>query len=247
MIALSVQRSPSGQMVTCLSCEARSLSVCGVVGNADLARLAGLATVIEVESGSIFIEEGEPASQFFNVTAGVIKLYKLLPDGRRQITDFAHPGDFLGLAAGKYHGFSAEALGPSRVCKFSRRKLSEMFDDFPAMERRLLATASIELQAAREQMLLLGRKTARERVASFLRAETMRKPACQRELRMSLAMTRGDIGDYLGLTIETVSRTMTALRKAGVIEIPCPSDIRVCDIGALCSIADGIVANFTPR
>lgn len=243
MIALSAQRSPPSQMTTCLSCQVRAASVCGAVGTRDLARVAGLATVIEVESGSAFIEEGEPASHFFNVTAGVMKLYKLLPDGRRQITDFAHPGDFLGLAEGSCYGFSAEALEPSRVCKFSRRKLSEMFNDFPAMERRLLATTSNELRAAREQMLLLGRKTARERVASFLRTETMRQPIYQREASMSLAMTRGDIGDYLGLTIETVSRTMTALRRSGVIEIPCASDIRVCDIGALCSIADGTAPN----
>jgi CRP/FNR family transcriptional regulator len=243
MIALSVQRPHPNVVESCMTCEARAVSVCGAVGNSDLGRLAGLSTVIHVDSGFTFIEEGDTASHFFNVTAGSAKLYKLLPDGRRQIIDFARPGDFLGLAADRSYGFSAEALEPVRLCRFSRQKLTEMFNDFPAMERRLLATASHELLAAQEQMLLLGRKTARERVASFLRTEVMRLPACQRSLRMSLPMTRGDIGDYLGLTIETVSRTMTALRKSGVIDVPSVSDIRVGDFDALSRIANGSAIN----
>ena len=111
------------------------------------------------------------------------------------------------------------------------------------MERRLIETASHELLAAHEQMLLLGRKTARERVASFLRTEAMRLPVYQRCLRMSLPMTRCDIGDYLGLTIETVSRTMTALRKSGVIDVPSALDIQVRDFDALSKIANGFVIN----
>lgn len=209
----------------------------------DLGRLAGVATVVHVESGFTFIEEGDAAIHFFSVAAGAAKLYKLLPDGRRQTTEFARPGDFLGLAAGRSYGFSAEALEPVRVCRFSQQKLTELFDDFPAMERRLLATASHELLAAQEQMLLLGRKTARERVASFLRVEAMWVLGCQRGLRLSLAMSRVDIGDYLGLTIETVSRTMTALRQAGVIDIPSGSEIEVRDFGALSKIADGSALN----
>ena len=226
-----------------MTCEARAVSVCGAVGDSDLARLAGLSTVIHVDSGFTFMEEGYTASHFFNVTVGTAKLYKLLPDGRRQITDFARPGDFLGLAAGRSYGFSAEALEPVRLCRFSRQKLTEMFNDFPAMERRLLATASHELLAAQEQLLLLGRKSGARARCVIPPHRGNAAARLSAGIPMSLPMTRGDIGDYLGLTIETVSRTMTALWRSGVIDVPSASDIQVRDFDALSRTANGSVIN----
>ena len=178
-----------------------------------------------MESGRCFIEEGEAAEHFFNVTAGTAKLFKLLPDGRRQITGFAGTGHFLGLAVSATYSFSAEALEPMRVCRFSRSKLKALLDDFPAMEKRLLEVASNELVAAQEQMLLLGRKTARERLATFLigraavPSHCIGQPSGLAET-VYLPMTRNDIADYIGLTIETVSRTLTKLKSDGLIEIP---------------------------
>jgi CRP/FNR family transcriptional regulator len=170
-----------------------------------------------------------------------VKLYKLLPDGRRQITGFAHRGDFLGLAVSKSYAFSAEALGPVRFCRFSRASLHSVLDDFPAMEKRLLDFASNELVAAQEQMLLLGRKTARERVASFLLNQEARLAACEHETpkTMILAMNRGDIADYLGLTIETVSRTFTRLKNEGLIGIPATDKVQLLDHAGLADLADG--------
>jgi CRP/FNR family transcriptional regulator len=92
--------------------------VCSVIEDQDLCRLASLAVVTEVDAGRCFIEEGEPADSFFNVTSGTVKLYKLLPDGRRQITGFAWPGHFLGLAVSSVYAFSAEAIEPVRFCRF---------------------------------------------------------------------------------------------------------------------------------
>ncbi len=132
------------------------------------ARLATIAVVTEAPPGQCFIDEGEPARSFFNITAGTAKLFKLLPDGRRQITGFVGAGHFLGLAVSDTYAFSAEAIEPVRYCRFQRAKLRALLDDFPLMEKRLLEVASNELVAAQEQMLLLGRKTARERLASFL-------------------------------------------------------------------------------
>ena len=223
----------------CLTCDARAYSVCNAVEDASLARLGAFATTLEIAVGFSFIEEGDAPNYFFNMTSGVAKLYKLLPDGRRQVTGFARAGDFLGLAAGRGYGFSAEALDTVRVCRFSRSALTGLLVEFPALERRLLETASGELFAAQEQMLLLGRKTARERVASFLRAEAQRMPLCRHGSRVPLPMTRGDIADYLGLTIETVSRMMTSLRKAGVIAIPDATQFSVLDLDRLGAIADG--------
>ena len=114
---------PHGAVDPCITCEARSLSVCNAVADADLARLATIAVVIEVATGQCFIDEGEPAKHFFNVTAGSAKLFKMLPDGRRQITGFVGAGHFLGLAVSDNYAFSAEAVERVRFCRFPRAKL----------------------------------------------------------------------------------------------------------------------------
>jgi len=225
----------------CAHCGARAYSVCSAIDSKDLERLAVLSTQLVVEPGRSFIEEGDPAEHFFNVTSGTAKLFKLLPDGRRQITGFAGTGHFLGLAVSSSYSFSAEALEPMRICRFSRPKLKVLLDDFPAMEKRLLEVASNELVAAQEQMLLLGRKTARERLASFLVMQSRQGVACQQaRTRFALPMTRGDIADYLGLTIETVSRTLTKLRTEGFIEIPSATEMIIRAPSALESLAGGL-------
>jgi CRP/FNR family transcriptional regulator len=230
----------------CASCEARPFSVCNAIEPRDLDRLAAMAVTLTIDAGRSFIEEGDSAEHFFNVTAGTAKLFKLLPDGRRQITGFASMGTFLGLAVSSTYAFGAEAVEPMRVCRFSRPKLRAMLDDFPAMERRLLDVASNELVAAQEQMLLLGRKTARERLASFLvsRASCVSNGAtpCGHRTaeKVTLPMTRSDIADYLGLTIETVSRTLTRFKSERLIDIPCAAEIVIRDHAALQHLATGL-------
>jgi CRP/FNR family transcriptional regulator len=232
----------------CMQCQARPFSVCSVIGDADLERLGAAAVTLTVQPGHTFIQEGDPADHFFNVTAGTAKLYKLLPDGRRQVTGFAAIGYFLGLAVSSSYAFSAEALEPVQVCRFSRSKLRGLLDDFPALEKKLLEVASNELVVAQEQMLLLGRKTARERLASFLVARANLLPHCpghsraQAALRgrIHLPMTRGDIADYLGLTIETVSRTLSRFKAEQMIEIPNNSEIVVLKHAVLDGIATGM-------
>ncbi len=226
----------------CAHCNARPLSVCNVISDADLGRLATVAIVTEVAAGSTFIQESEPAHSFFNITRGTAKLFKLLPDGRRQITGFASVGHFLGLAVSDTYAFSAEAIEPVRFCRFPRARLRVLLDDFPAMEKRLLEVAANELVAAQEQMLLLGRKTARERLASFLVAQSRQGVSCHHHPRMRfpLPMTRGDIADYLGLTIETISRTLTRFRGEGLIEIPGQSELVILNRRALESLAGGL-------
>jgi len=233
--------APHGGHDPCSNCEARALSVCNAIPDADVARLASSAVAGSAHSGSSFIEEGEPANAFFNITSGTAKLFKLLPDGRRQITGFVGVGHFLGLAVSDTYAFSAEAIDEVRYCRFSRPRLRNLLDDFPLMEKRLLEVASNELVAAQEQMLLLGRKTARERLASFLVMQSRQGVACHAPRpRFALPMTRSDIADYLGLTIETVSRTLTKLRKEALIEIPSSTDMVIRDRAALEALAGGM-------
>jgi len=213
---------------TCSTCGARAASVCSAIEDHDLSRLEAVAETVRMAPGTVFITEGEPADRFLNITSGTAKLFKLLPDGRRQITGFADVGRFLGLAAADQYGFSAEAIDAVTACRFSRARLGQLIHDAPQLEARLLRIASTELAAAQEQMLLLGRKTALERVASFLLERDASVPVCLGSgSGVSLPMTRTDIADYLGLTIETVSRTLSTLRTRGLISIDRPTEISI--------------------
>lgn len=243
--AATVRRSPViipiGRHGSCTSCGARSVSVCSAIEERDLSRLATIAVATEIAAGRCFIHEGEPAESFFNVTAGTVTLFKLLADGRRQITGFADAGHFLGLAVHDRYGFSADAIDTVTLCRFSRPKLRQFMHDAPQLEARLLQAASNELVAAQEQMLLLGRKTARERVASFLLARSEGVAACLAPAdEVSLPMTRSDIADYLGLTIETVSRTLTRLGREGLIEIHPGHGLAIRSRGRLRELASGV-------
>jgi CRP/FNR family transcriptional regulator len=186
---------------------------------------------------------GRAANILFVVTAGAAKLFKLLPDGRRQITGFVGPGQFLGLAVSDTYAFSAEAIEPVRYCRFLRVELRTLLDDFPLMEKRLLEVASEELVAAQEQMLLLGRKTARERLASYLLMQCRQglQPGRLRK-QFKLPITHSDIADYLGLTIETVSRMFTRLQAEGLIDIMSQGQMVVIrDPVALEELASGLL------
>ena len=219
--ALCGDKSAVHEAGRCGNCSIRHLTICGVFKPNELSHIERLMNAREMEAGQHLFEEGDSADFVYNMTAGTIRLYKLLPDGRRQITGFALPGDFLGLAARKGYAYSAEAIGHVALCRFKRRDLSELFGQFPEMEHRLLGVASDELVAAQDQMLLLGRKTPIEKVCSFLLGLHRRIGRFDAHATgVALEMTRSDIADFLGLTVETVSRTFSKLKKSGAIELP---------------------------
>ncbi len=204
----------------CADCGVRHHSICSVLNESELAQLAAIQTSITFDAHAPIVTEGDPANHFFNITEGALLLYKLLPDGRRQITGFLFPGDFMGIAAEESFAYSAEALLPSRLCRFTRTDFLKLLDRIPKLERRLLSLASHELAEAHEQMLLLGRKTAKERLCTFILALSRRaelKGADPRSVKVP--MSRADIADYLGLTMETVSRNFTQLKTSGVIQL----------------------------
>jgi len=230
---------PLGGLRPCATCSVRQISICDAIPEADLARLGASAIGGVARPGTLFIAESDPATAFFNIISGTARLYKLLPDGRRQITGFADGGNFLGLAVSDTYAFSAEAIDTVRYCIFPRIRLRALMHDFPQMEARLLKFASTELVAAQEQMLLLGRKSAQERVASFLTARSRLAPAQGSPACFILPMARGDIADYLGITIETVVRTLRKLRDEGMIAVTNTSEVVICDAMALQSLASG--------
>ncbi len=224
----------------CAACQVRHLAVCSVLDGDELDRLDAILTHVDLSQGDTLFDEGENAGHIFNLTEGTLKLYKLLPDGRRQVTGFLFPGDFLGLADSAEYTCSAEAVNECRLCRFPRPKLEALLREFPKMETRLLEIARNELAEAQEQMVLLGRKTAKERLASFLlmlsdRAVHRGSP----ENPVAVPMSRGDIGDYLGLTTETVSRTLTRLRHTGIIVLETDRRVTIVDRSALEDMAGG--------
>ncbi len=230
---------PLGGLRPCATCRVRRVSICDAIPEADLARLGACAIGGVARPGTLFIAESDPAIAFFNIISGTARLYKLLPDGRRQITGFADGGSFLGLAVSDTYAFSAEAIDTVRYCIFPRIRLRALMHDFPHMEARLLKLASTELVAAQEQMLLLGRKSAQERVATFLMARSRLAATHGGPAYFVLPMARGDIADYLGITIETVVRTLRKLRGEGMIEVTNTSEVLICDETKLQNLASG--------
>ncbi|MEZ5906433.1 MAG: helix-turn-helix domain-containing protein [Geminicoccaceae bacterium] len=221
-----------GARVDCANCGIRPIAICGALAPIALGKLAAIAGSRRVDAGAQLIQEGEPAEDIFTLTEGMLKIYKLMPDGRRQITGFLIPGDLVGLAYGDSYIYSAEAVTDIVACRFRRSNLLALMTDHPELEHRLLSRAGNELAAAQAQMLLLGRKTARERVASFLLGLAERRGTKTGE-PMPLPMNRGDIADFLGLTIETVSRTLTLMRKAGLIILPDKHSVTITDLASL--------------
>ncbi len=226
----------------CAACDIRELSVCSVLSAKELARLRTIISTNNFERGRTVIGEGEPAGYLFNVVRGSVKLYKLLSDGRRQVTGFLFPGDFLGIALNDTYAYGAEAIEPLQLCRFPRKKLEALLAELPRLERKLLGTTANELAAAQDQLMLLGRKTAKERVASFLvslsrRAVKRRRPASP----LDIPMSRMDIADFLGLTTETVSRTLTQLRQARLIATGQRNRIDILDRKGLIELVDGAV------
>lgn len=224
----------------CQGCEVRGKAVCGVLDGARLAQFKSLGWTLKLARGQTAFHEGDPATRVFTITSGTLKLYKLLADGRRQVTGFMHPGDFLGMSIDDEHAFSAEALDDVQLCWFPRNRFDDFVEDHGSMERELYRMAAHELAAAQQQMVLLGRKTATERLATFLlllgeRCE--RIPGGSRSL-VRLPMSRSDIADYLGLTKETVSRVFSALRRDRLIRLRSIDEVEIIDGQALEQLAE---------
>lgn len=224
----------------CRACPVRHLSICAALSANELKDLESIMSTAEVPSKASLFHEGDPAEYAYSVTTGVVKLYTLLPDGRCQILGFLFPGDFVGLSARSTYGFTAEAVSGATLCRFQRSKFSALLHRYPHLEDRLLARAGDELDAAREQMLMLGRKTAKERLASFLLLVSEKgERSGQSPQRVRLLMSRSDIADFLGLTTETVSRSFTQLRKSGHIAKQESERLDLLDLPGLRAIAQG--------
>jgi CRP/FNR family nitrogen fixation transcriptional regulator len=183
--------------------------------------------------------EDEPADYFYKVVTGAVRISKLMSDGRRQIGAFYLPGEIFGLETDEAHAFSAEAIGDSQVLVVKRSAFLSRATRDCAMVTEIWTQTMTHLQRARNHMLLLGRKNAQERIATFL-LDMAERLSLSGEVE--LPMSRQDIADYLGLTIETVSRTLTQLERDGLISIPSSRRIVFRNRAALDVMNDSLAA-----
>jgi CRP/FNR family transcriptional regulator, nitrogen fixation regulation protein len=172
-------------------------------------------TMSFARNGEIY-GQNRPADHFYKIISGAVRTYKIFSDGRRLIGAFYFAGDMFGLEMGEEHSFSAEAVTRAKVTVFKRRAVLVLAERENDVARRLWALTARELLRVQEHTLLLV-KTAQERVASFLLELAARMPAGN---SFELPMSRCDVADYLGLTVETVSRTLTDLQNTSMIELP---------------------------
>ena len=225
----------------CEACHVRGHTVCKALDARALHELDSISRHVRFDKHAALVEEGEPFTHVFNVVSGLIKTYKLLSDGRRQITGFLMPGDFLGLAGVHAFPYTAEAVTDVEICRYPREQFENVIRSHPEAERQLMELAHRELAAAQDQMMLLGRMHADERVSWFIldlarRGEERGEPHSD---RIELPISRSDAADYLGLTVETVSRTFTRLRKQGLFDLPSPHTVLIRNREALRDLAGG--------
>ena len=208
----------------------RSVGANGCNGLAQSMQLMG--AVMSFPRNSEIFGENEPADYVYRVISGSVRTYKILSDGRRQVGGFYLPGDIFGLEFADEHTFSAEAIADAKVVVVKRSAITALAGRDAAIGRELFALTGRELRRVQDRVLLLV-KSAQERVASFLLEMAERASAGN---TVELPMSRQDIADYLGLTIETVSRTLTHLETKAAIALPTSRRIELRDRKALRSL-----------
>lgn len=217
----------------CQSCEARHQGICGVLTPEQLLELSRHARRVHHGAGELLLADAEPITSYGNVLQGVVKLSKVLEDGRQQVVGLQFAPDLLGRLFASESRVSAEAASDVDLCIIPKAAMEAMVRQNPALEHRIMLQTLRDLDEARDWMVTLGRKTAAEKVASFLYLIASHIDPTGEVTIFDLPLSRTDIADFLGLTIETVSRQMSKLKADGVIEIENYRHVWVPDLARL--------------
>ena len=220
----------------CDACAIRNRAICADLDEREIGLLNGIGRRRKLTAGEQLMWEGDEAVLVANVIEGVLKLSSHSADGKEQILGLVYPSDFLGRPFGKTSPYGVEALTDAHICVFERTDFDRFAREHPRLEHKLLERTLSELDRTRRWMLLLGRMNAEQKVASFLLEMAERlgtNQASGPETTVSLPLSRQQIADVLGLTIETVSRQLTRLRGAGAIDLPSRREIVLRDTADL--------------
>ncbi len=226
-------------LATVIRSEPNRLSPDAHTYSASLAALDRIGIIVTVRDGETLFHAGDEARHYFKVQTGALRTCRLLAGGKRHVGAFFFEGDYLGLDSDDRYRCSAEAVTEAKLIKYPRSVVGRMEDQHPGLRRRLIDLISAELSGAHTRMMWLGRKTAVERLASFLLAMAERQGDGD---RISLPMTRTDIADHLGLSTETVSRTFTEIKTKGFIRLVGTDGVTVRNRAALEDLADAASA-----
>ncbi|MBS1301181.1 transcriptional regulator FnrL [Loktanella sp. SALINAS62] len=213
----------------CASCPIRHRAVCAKCDGAEMDHLADMKSYRSWEAGETIALEGDVLPFVGSVVQGCATLTRSLEDGRVQMVGLLMPSDFVGRPGRTVAPYEVTAVTDLTLCMFDRERFETLLNEAPHLASRLVEMSLDELDAARDWMLLLGRKTARERVATLLALVLRRAPTDANPLRADLPLGREAMASYLGLTIETVSRQITALRRDGVIRLDGGGRTVLCD------------------
>ncbi len=225
----------SSQIVNrCTICKVRTYSFCRCLSDEKLQFFSNISFQKNFSNKENIFLQNDPSTYLYNITEGNVKIYQLLDDGRIQIIGFLYPGDFFGSYKNNKYNYCAESVGDLKTCVFDQKILDKYLDENPVLAKELLHKTSFELTLAQDRLMVLGKLNAIERIAKFfLNISKQRERIGWQNNPISLPMTRQDIADYLGLTIETVSREITNLKASNVIKIITSKQIYLSDIKVL--------------
>jgi len=219
----------------CTTCPIRHRAICSNCTDSELVQLDRIKYYKTYAPGASVVVTGDKMAFVASVVSGVASLSRSMADGRMQMVGLLLPSDFIGRPGREEASFDVTAVSELTLCHFHRQPFEDVTRTTPHVQERLVEIALDELDAAREWMLLLGRKTAREKIASFLVICARRLGQKQEggAMTMDLPLTRDAMADYLGLTIETVSRQMAALKRDGVLVLQGSRHVTVPDLERL--------------
>ena len=228
-------QTPNITEVRCQECPIRHRAVCARCDSDELEILNSMKTYRHFAAGDVILWRGEPLEYVASLVTRAASLSKTLEDGRTQMVGLLLPSDFIGRPGRTEIEFDVTATTDVSLCCFNRAPFEKLVEDTPHVAQRLMELALDELDAAREWMLLLGRKTAREKIATFVEMLARRSHVEQKDAPklITLYLTRDQIANYLGLTLETVSRHFSSLKKEGVIAFSDRHHLQVLDLPAL--------------
>src|SRR5690606_16334333 len=218
---------------SCRTCEFRRQGICGALSPEQLRRLSRHTRHVHYPAGTEILADAESITSYGSVLRGVVKLSKVLEDGRQQIVGLQFAPDLLGRLYARESRVTAEAASDVDLCLIPRATMEELLAESTALEHRIMLQTLRELDEARDWMVTLGRKSAAEKVASFLYLIASHIDPTGEVTIFDLPLSRADIGDFLGLSIETVSRQMSRLRADGVVEIENYRHVSVPDLARL--------------